>query len=888
MIGTCNGVIKCRSMGRMVAIERWNQEVVLGRKGTIWEPAPGSDSQHIPVDIDDTGVAKCEEDDCQPTEAIEDEAVDEGLFRFNYDKLHVSQKAIRKYGPTTGCPTCGVIVRRGPMSGRIGYNHSNTCRSRVIELMKEDPEYRNLINKQESQQEGQSIEVVTQAQVVETRGHARKAIHAIQQRMTRDRYSVANKLDLTMMEMLINEIGVAEVYSPARITSIARRMGLQAGWSLDITTCDSDGRAWGFNDAEMRNRAARKILSDEPLLLIGSPTCIAFSVMNRVSYARMSQEEVNHRMEYGRKHLRSGAKLYAIQWRAGRYFLHEHPEGASSWEEQCIKSLLAKEDVIRVDADQCMYGLKSYDGERGGPARKGIGFMTNSVCIANKPRRRCPNRTGQQVHNHVALENGRTRAAQIYPDGLCKVIGKGLQEQTEMDTNGQFLLMNIDAEAEESSQDLRRSADRLKRKYQIVEEENDEQMETAWDDVSGAELNPSMVKDARKEEMDYVRKMHWYDKVPIAECKRATGKMPITVRWIDINKGDQEHPNYRSRIVAREINTCKRDDLFAATPPLEGMNVILYMTATANNGEVVMINDISRAFFRAKVERDVYIQLPEEARNKGEEHLCGKLRLSMYGARDAVQNWYKECSQQLVRMRFRQGVASPCTFYHHERQLRIYVHGDNYVSTGTTENLQWMRAELEKRYQVKTQVLGPGEGQLKQVNILYRIVSWDGSRGIVYEADPRHAEIVIDQLELQDAKDISTPGTREEGHTIDDHEDKLSERDSTKYRAIVARLNHLIPDRPDIPYAAKELARAMSNPSNGDWVRLMRLGRYIKRRPRLQQIFQWQHVQSVIITYRDADLAGRKQTRKSTTGGCVTIGKHTIQGGGGKLRHWWH
>ena len=42
--------------------------------------------------------------------------------------------------------------------------------------------------------------------------------------------------------------------------------------------------------------------------------------------------------------------------------------------------------------------------------------------------------------------------------------------------------------------------------------------------------------------MEYVRKMHLYDKVPIAECKRATGKLAITVRWIDINKGDQEHP----------------------------------------------------------------------------------------------------------------------------------------------------------------------------------------------------------------------------------------------------------------------------------------------------------------------------------------------------------
>ena len=144
------------------------------------------------------------------------------------------------------------------------------------------------------------------------------------------------------MQMLINKIEVAEVYSPQRFTQMAQRMGLRAGWSLDITTCVSDGKAWASNDAEMRNRAARQIPREEPLLLVGSPMCIAFSVMNRINYAKMTAEEMAHKMEYGRKRLKCCAKLYALQWKAGRYFLHEHAEGASSWEEQCINNLLGK------------------------------------------------------------------------------------------------------------------------------------------------------------------------------------------------------------------------------------------------------------------------------------------------------------------------------------------------------------------------------------------------------------------------------------------------------------------------------------------------------------------------------------------------------------------
>ena len=47
------------------------------------------------------------------------------------------------------------------------------------------------------------------------------------------------------------------------------------------------------------------------------------------------------------------------------------------------------------------------------------------------------------------------------------------------------------------------------------------------------------------------------------------GKDPIGTRWIDVNKGDDDNPEYRSRLVAQEIKRDNREDLFAATPPLE-------------------------------------------------------------------------------------------------------------------------------------------------------------------------------------------------------------------------------------------------------------------------------------------------------------------------------
>ena len=97
----------------------------------------------------------------------------------------------------------------------------------------------------------------------------------------------------------------------------------------------------------------------------------------------------------------------------------------------------------------------------------------------------------------------------------------------------------------------------------------------AYDDVSGEPLDLSRVRAARVEEIAYFKSMNVYEKVPVSEAWERTGKGPIQTRWIDINKGDEGNPLYRSRLVAKEFNTEKRPDLFAATPPAECLKMLL-------------------------------------------------------------------------------------------------------------------------------------------------------------------------------------------------------------------------------------------------------------------------------------------------------------------------
>ena len=82
---------------------------------------------------------------------------------------------------------------------------------------------------------------------------------------------------------------------------------------------------------------------------------------------------------------------------------------------------------------------------------------------------------------------------------------------------------------------------------------------------------------------------------------------PIGVRWIDHNKGDAQRPNVRCRLVAQDFKTEKNDDLFAGTPPLEALKLVLSRAVSGSKTRCVMVNDISRAYLHAPCRGDVFV-----------------------------------------------------------------------------------------------------------------------------------------------------------------------------------------------------------------------------------------------------------------------------------------
>ena len=297
----------------------------------------------------------------------------------------------------------------------------------------------------------------------------------------------------------VAENEVSDVYSVPRVTEVAKRMRLKAGRALDTCSNDEGGNPWDFTKPEMRNKAARKVIEEEPFVFIGSPPCTDWSSLMNSDWSKMDPATVEEMKNIARTHLEFCAKLYKIQHAVGRYFLYDLPNSATSWSEEVIREVCNLEGVLTVLADQCQFGFTSPLPGGQGKVMKSTRFMMNSPCIAQSLNRRCPNRMthSEKKHEHVILVDGRAKAAHEYPNALCRAICKGIVEQIQADRQGQFMLAAL--EMGTSSSKAMQAAMELANKCKQVEEDDAPELEDAFDDVSGAPLAPRRFYEARIE-----------------------------------------------------------------------------------------------------------------------------------------------------------------------------------------------------------------------------------------------------------------------------------------------------------------------------------------------------------------------------------------------------
>ena len=131
-----------------------------------------------------------------------------------------------------------------------------------------------------------------------------------------------------------------------------------------------------------------------------------------------------------------------------------------------------------------------------------------------------------------------------------------------------------------------------------------------------------------------------------------------------------------------------------------------------------------------------------------------------YGTRDAGAIWEDTYTAALVEIGFNRGVAGACCFYHPVRDISVVVHGDDFTALGEDSDLSWYEQGLANYFELKIRGrMGQDKDDCKEIRILNRILRLT-DEGLRYEADPRHAEILIQSLGLSASKPVVTPGVK--------------------------------------------------------------------------------------------------------------------------------
>ena len=122
----------------------------------------------------------------------------------------------------------------------------------------------------------------------------------------------------------------------------------------------------------------------------------------------------------------------------------------------------------------------------------------------------------------------------------------------------------------------------------------------------------------------------------------------------------------------------------------------------------------------------------------------------MHGTRDAASNWDRDWQEHVKKWGFQLGLSSKNLFHHKENRVSGLTHGDDFVLTGPTKRLTEFETEMTSVYPMKAKIISLGSP--KSIKTLNRRL---------HQHDPRHIDVLVKDLGLENGNSVQTPATQE-------------------------------------------------------------------------------------------------------------------------------
>ena len=164
---------------------------------------------------------------------------------------------------------------------------------------------------------------------------------------------------------------------------------------------------------------------------------------------------------------------------------------------------------------------------------------------------------------------------------------------------------------------------------------------------------------------------------------------------------------YKARHVAKGFKQVEGLDYFETfAPTCKPDTLMILLQLSAKQGRVMHQFDVKTAFLHSLIEKEIYLEQPQEFIKRGSdgEKLVCRLNKSKYGLKQAANNWFKELANFLLRQGFTRSRHDHCLFARSDAEdntsILVWV-DDIIVASGSMKVISDLKKALEATFHME-------------------------------------------------------------------------------------------------------------------------------------------------------------------------------------------
>ncbi|KAF5812790.1 putative RNA-directed DNA polymerase [Helianthus annuus] len=296
------------------------------------------------------------------------------------------------------------------------------------------------------------------------------------------------------------------------------------------------------------------------------------------------------------------------------------------------------------------------------------------------------------------------------------------------------------------------------------------------------------------------------------------------------------------------------------------MDTIRVLFSVAANKEWPLHQfDVTNAFLHGDLTEEVYMDAPPGFSGGFKEGEVCRLKKSLYGLKQSPRAWFGKFTLAMKEYGYHQSNADHTLFLKRRNGLVtcLIIYVDDMIITGDdTEEIARLKRNLFSKFEMKDL------GNLKYFLGIEVLRSKQG----IFICQKKYVLDLLAETGLIDCKPADTPMVV--NHNL--HMELNGElADKGRYQRLVGKLIYLSHTRPDIAYAVGVVSQFMHQPQVAHMEAAQRILRYLKGTAGHGVLFKTNGHLKVEL-YTDADWAGDKGNRRSTSGYFSLVGGNLV------------